>query len=197
VNWLFVKRLRPFVVLAGLASLVLNVTLLMPAIYMMQVFDRVFSSQSVETLTMLGIVTALFLGLGFFLDTVRVRALAWAGRSLERKLAPAAVRSSLEQGAAGPGRIDTEALKDIAQLRGFLSGPAVLAFFDAPWMIVFLAIITLMHPVLGLASALGAVVLVALGVLTHRLTRDHAARAPPPGSPNASRGTRKSSSAWA
>jgi PrtD family type I secretion system ABC transporter len=174
VNWLFVKRLRPFVVLAGLASLVLNVTLLMPAIYMMQVFDRVFSSQSVETLTMLGIVTALFLGLGFFLDTVRVRALAWAGRSLERKLAPAAVRSSLEQGAAGPGRIDTEALKDIAQLRGFLSGPAVLAFFDAPWMIVFLAIITLMHPVLGLASALGAVVLVALGVLTHRLTRDHA-----------------------
>jgi PrtD family type I secretion system ABC transporter len=174
VNWLFVKRLRPFVVLAGGLSLVLNITLLMPAIYMMQVFDRVFASQSIETLVMLAIVTLVFLGLGFFLDTVRVRALAWAGRSLDRKLAPLAVRSSLEQGAAGPGRIDTEALRDTAQLRGFLSGPAVLAFFDAPWLVVYLAIITLMHPVLGLVATIGALALVGLSVLTHRLTRDHA-----------------------
>ena len=57
MNWLFVKRLRAFVVLAALSSLVLNVALLMPAIYMMQVFDRVFASGSVETLVMLGAVT--------------------------------------------------------------------------------------------------------------------------------------------
>ena len=101
MNWLFVKRLRSFVLLAAAASLVLNVALLMPAIYMMQVFDRVFTSSSVETLLMLGLITLLFLVLGFFIDTVRARALAWAGRSLDRELAPAAIRSSLQQAAAG------------------------------------------------------------------------------------------------
>ena len=152
MNWLFVKRLRSFVVLAGLSSLVLNVALLMPAVYMMQVFDRVFASGSVETLVDARRASRCsFLALGYFLDTVRARALAWAGRSLDRKLAPAAVRSSLEQAAAGPGRVDTDALRDIAQLRAFLSGPGVLALFDAPWLPIYLLVITLMHPMLGLA----------------------------------------------
>ncbi len=170
MGWLFVRRLRSFVTLAGLASLVLNITLLMPAIYMMQVFDRVFVSGSVETLTMLGVVTLLFLALGYFLDTARARALAWCGRSLDRALAPAAIRSSLWQAASGPGRVDTDALRDIAQLRAFLSGPGVLALFDSPWLPVYLLFIALMHPTLGFAAAVGAVVLIALGVLTDRLT---------------------------
>ena len=143
-------------ILAALASLVLNVTLLMPAIYMMQVFDRVFTSGSVETLAMLGIITLLFLALGYFLDTVRARALSWGGRSIDRLLAPAAIRSALEQAAAGPGRVDTDALRDIAQLRAFLSGPGVLSLFDAPWLPIYLLIIALMHPTLGLAAAIGA-----------------------------------------
>lgn len=173
MKWLFVKRLRSFVFLAAFASLILNVTMLMPAIYMMQVFDRVFVSGSGETLVMLGAITLLFLALGYFLDTVRARVLAWAGRSLDRKLAPAAIRSSLEQAASGPGRVDTDALRDIAQLRAFLGGHGVLALFDAPWLPVYLLVITLMHPMLGLTSTIGALALVALGVITDRLTRDH------------------------
>jgi ATP-binding cassette, subfamily C, type I secretion system permease/ATPase len=171
MGWLFVKRLRSFVFLAAIASLVLNVALLMPAIYMLQVFDRVLVSGSGETLVMLGAITLLFLALGYFLDTVRTRVLAWAGRSLEQKLAPVAIRSSLEQAATGPGRVDTDALRDIAQLRAFLSGPGVLAFFDTPWLPIYLLIITLMHPLLGLTALVGASALVALGVITDRLTR--------------------------
>jgi len=171
MGWLFVKRLRSFVFLAGIASLVLNVALLMPAIYMLQVFDRVLVSGSGETLLMLGAITLLFLALGYFLDTVRARVLAWAGRSLDRKLAPVAIRSSLEQAAAGPGRVDTDALRDISQLRAFLSGPGVLALFDAPWLPIYLLLIALMHPLLGLTALLGALALVALGVITDRLSR--------------------------
>lgn len=174
MSWLFVKRLRSFVALAGLVSLVLNVALLMPAIYMMQVFDRVLASGSVETLVMLGLITLVFLALGFFLDAVRVRALAYAGRSLDRALAPSAIRSSLEQGAAGAGRNDTDVLRDISQLRAFLNGPAVLALFDSPWLTIYLLLITLMHPSLGLAATIGAITLVALGVLTEWLTRERA-----------------------
>ena len=174
MNWLFVKRLRSFVVLAGLSSLVLNVALLMPAIYMMQVFDRVFASGSVETLVMLGAPDAGFLGLGYFLDVVRARALAWAGQSLDRKLAPAAVRSSLEQAAAGPGRLDTDALRDISQLRSFLSGSAVLALFDAPWLPDLSATDHADAPDARTRRPRSArSMLVALGVLTDRLTRAH------------------------
>jgi ATP-binding cassette, subfamily C, type I secretion system permease/ATPase len=138
MSWLFVRRLRSFVLLAAAASFVLNVVLLMPAVYMMQVFDRVFTSNSVDTLLMLALITLLFLVLGSFVDTVRSRALAWAGRSLDRKLAPTAIRSSLLEAAAGTGRVDTDALRDIAQLRTFLSGSGVLALFDAPWATLYL-----------------------------------------------------------
>ncbi len=174
MKWIFARRLRPFVLLAAAVSFALNITMLAPAIYMMQVFDRVFTSGSIETLGMLAGLALLFLVLGYFLDTVRARALAWAGRSLDCKLAPEAIHDSIEQAARGPGRIDTDAIKDIAQLRAFLSGSGVLALFDAPWLPIYLLFITLMHPMLGLTAAFGALALAALGVLTDRMTREQA-----------------------
>lgn len=177
MNWLFVKRLRPFVMLAGGASLLLNVAMLMPALYMLQVFDRVFTSRSVETLVMLTCFVLLALALCYFADTVRARALAWAGRALDRQLSPIALTGSLRQAAGISGRADTDALRDITQLRAFLSGAGVLALFDAPWLPLYLLVISLMHPMLGLAAATGAGVLIAVGVLTEKLTRAHAEQA--------------------
>lgn len=177
MNWLFVKRLRPFVMLAGGASLLLNVAMLMPALYMLQVFDRVFTSRSVETLVMLTCFVLLALALCYFADTVRARALAWAGRALDRQLSPIALAGSLRQAAGICGRADTDALRDITQLRAFLSGAGVLALFDAPWLPLYLLVISLMHPMLGLAAATGAGVLIAVGVLTEKLTRAHAEQA--------------------
>lgn len=177
MNWLFVKRLRPFVMLAGGASLLLNIAMLMPALYMLQVFDRVFTSRSVETLVMLTWLVLLALGLCYFADTVRSRALAWAGRALDRQLSPIALAGSLRQAAGISGRADTDALRDITQLRAFLSGAGVLALFDAPWLPLYLLVIGLMHPLLGLAAATGAGVLIAVGVLTEKLTRAHAEQA--------------------
>ena len=107
MTWLFSQALRPFVLLAAGASLLLNLVLLMPALYMMQVFDRVFGSGSVETLIMLSAITLLFLSLAYFLDTARQRALAWAGRSVDALLAPVALRTALEQAANGAERADT------------------------------------------------------------------------------------------
>jgi PrtD family type I secretion system ABC transporter len=171
MRWLFTKRLRPFVLLAAAASLVLNLMLLMPAVYMMQVFDRVFASRSLDTLVMLSLLVALALSLAYGMDVVRGRALAWAGGLLERKLAPAALRAALER-AAQPGRVrDAEELRDIGSLRSFLAGSAVLALFDAPWVPIYLLVITAMHPLLGAAAALGAALLFALALLTDAVTR--------------------------
>jgi ABC-type protease/lipase transport system fused ATPase/permease subunit len=177
MGWLFAKRLREFVMLACGASLLLNVALLVPALYMLQVFDRVFTSRSLETLSMLSVLVLLTLVLGYFLDTVRARALAYAGRSLDRKLSAFALTSSLQQAAGAGGRNDTDALRDIAQLRTFLSGSGILALFDAPWLPIYLLVIGAMHPALGVAATLGAGMLVALAVLNERLTRTHAEKA--------------------
>jgi ABC-type protease/lipase transport system fused ATPase/permease subunit len=68
MNWLLLKPIRPFITLAALASLLLNLALVVPSLYMLQVFDRVFSSRSIETLVMLGLFALLALGLGFCMD---------------------------------------------------------------------------------------------------------------------------------
>jgi PrtD family type I secretion system ABC transporter len=172
MTWLFASRLRPFLLLAGVASLLLNVAMLVPALYMTQVFDRVFASRSVETLVMLSALAALALVLMYGMDTLRARTLACAGRVLEERLAPVALADALRDAVRpGSGRADTEALRDVARLRSFLGGPAIQSLMDAPWLPVYLLVITLMHPVLGGVAALGSLVLAALGVLTERLTR--------------------------
>jgi len=165
------------VLVAGAASLLLNLALLVPSIYMLQVFDRVFASRSVETLAMLTAFTALALAFAYCMDTARSRALAWAGRALDRRLSPVALASALRQ-AAGPGeRADTDALRDISQLRACLTGSGIQALLDAPWLPIYLIVIYLMHPMLGAMAAIGACLLAGLAVLTERLTRGRTERA--------------------
>lgn len=173
MNWLFAPQLRPLVLLAAAVSLVLNLALLGPALYMLQVFDRVFASRSVETLLMLSLLAVLALALAYFMDAVRASALAWAGRALDRRLSPVALASVLRDAAAPSARPDSDVLRDIAQLRSFLAGSGIHALFDAPWLPIYLVVIALMHPVLGLTAALGACLLAALAVLTEKLTHGH------------------------
>jgi PrtD family type I secretion system ABC transporter len=176
MSWLFVAQLRSFVLLAGAASLLLNLALLMPSIYMMQVFDRVFSSRSMATLVMLSALAFLALSLGYCMDVVRARALGWSGRALDRRLSPDALAGVLREAAGVTGRGNTDALRDIAQLRAFMGGTGVQALFDAPWLPIFVLVICLMHPLLGMAAAAGACTLIALGVLNERLVRGRAER---------------------
>jgi PrtD family type I secretion system ABC transporter len=169
MRWLLARQIRPFIKLAAFASLLLNVTLLAPAIYTLQVFDRVFASHSVETLVMLALPVAVMLVLGYHMDAARSRTLAAAGRRLESCLAPEALAGQLRATAAGERGDD--ALRDVAQLRRLLAGPGVIALFDAPWIPIYLLVIALMHPLLGGIAALGGLMLLGLGVATEFVTR--------------------------
>jgi PrtD family type I secretion system ABC transporter len=175
MHWLLAQQIRPFIKLAAFASLLLNLALLAPALYMLQVFDRVFSSGSIETLVMLGLPVLVMLALGYCMDAARGRTLAAAGRRVESCLAPAALAHQLQENAAGRGNAD--ALRDVAQLRRLLAGPGVVALFDAPWVPIYLLIITIMHPLLGGIAVLGALLLLALGMFTEYATRRRTERA--------------------
>ena len=171
MGWLFAVRLRPYVLLAAGTSLVLNLMLVMPAVYMMQVFDRVFASRSLQTLLMLSALVALALLLAYVMDAARARALAWTGAMLDRQLSPAALHASLQRAALPARSREADALRDIGALRSFLGGSAILALFDAPWVPVYLMAISCMHLQLGTVAAAGVALLFALALATDKLTR--------------------------
>ena len=126
----FVRRHARLFVAAGLFSLVLNLALLMPSLYMLQVYDRVLPTRSGETLVMLSLVAATALLLGVVLDAVRGRLLVLAGSLFDRDVGLRGLRRLLEGGAAVGADEAPTALRDVAVVRNFFAGPGLAALFD-------------------------------------------------------------------
>jgi PrtD family type I secretion system ABC transporter len=167
----FLARFWPFFLYAGLFSLFINLLLLVPALYMLQVFDRVLLSRSDETLVVLTAGAVIALGIMMLLDMLRARLLASAGLALDRLLGPR-VLSGLMVNARTPGAGEyVHGLRDVGALRGFLTGTGILSLFDAPWLPVYLLVIFLFHPLLGVVASAGAAILVLLAFLNEKLTR--------------------------
>jgi PrtD family type I secretion system ABC transporter len=171
MRWLFSPALRPLTLLAAFASLVLNLTMLVPALYMLQVFDRVLSSRSIETLVMLTLIAVLSLVLMYFMDSTRAIALTAAGKALDRRLGPKTIDLLILDASRFGGARNVNIARDAGLLRAFLTGSGVFALFDAPWVPIYLLVIFLFHPVMGVAATVGAVVLFLLVVLNERLTK--------------------------
>jgi PrtD family type I secretion system ABC transporter len=161
-------RLGPFFAFAALFSLAINVLLLAPPLYMLQVFDRVISSRSEETLIALTGVTLGAIALMAFLDAVRARLLATAGMALDRRLGPRVLDGLLSRLS---GADFAHGLRDVGILRGFFAGNGVLALFDAPWLPFFLLIIFLFHPLLGSIALGGALIMWLLAFVNERVSR--------------------------
>jgi PrtD family type I secretion system ABC transporter len=170
-------RFGPYFVYAGLFSLVINLLLLVPPLYMLQVFDRVLASRSGETLAMLTVMAVGALVVMAMLDVLRARLLAGAGMVLDRTLGPRVLDGVLAHTARQSGAAYVNGLRDVNTLRGFLGGTGLLTLFDAPWLPFFLLVIFLFHPVLGATAATGAVLMIALAWLNERTTREPLERA--------------------
>lgn len=161
---------RPLLCVAGL-SFVVNLLLLAPALFMLQVFDRVLTSQSRETLLVLLIGMAVALGLMLLLDYLRSRLQGVAGNLIAEHLSPTVARVMLARSAQRAERVPSEGLRDVAALRGLFSAQGLLALFDMPWAVVYVAVIWLTHPVLGMAAAGASLLMLVLAVVNDRLTR--------------------------
>ena len=163
--------LRPYLVFAGLFSLAMNLLLLAPPLYMLQVFDRVLTSRSDETLLVLSVAVAMALVSMAALDIVRAYLLAALGTALDRRLGPKVLDGLLGEAARLGSREHASALRDVHCLRSFFSGSGILALFDAPWLPVFLLVITLFHPLMGAMALAGALVMLTLAFVNERMTR--------------------------
>jgi ATP-binding cassette subfamily C exporter for protease/lipase len=148
---------REFLVVGGL-SLVTNLLMLTPTVYMLQVYDRVLVSRSELTLLAVSLIAVLLFGVVAIAEWLRNRVLIAASVRLDRLLAGRLVDAGLEASQA-PQRSDSaRPLADLIELRQFLTGPGALAFFDAPWVPIYIGVLYLLHPALGaMAVAFAAV----------------------------------------
>ncbi len=166
------SRFRSFFVYAGVFSFFINLLLLVPTLYMLQVFDRVLTSRSNETLVMLTIASAVALIVMALLDQLRARLLAAAGIALDSLLGPRVLGGLLANAAQLGGTEYVHGLRDVASLRAFLTGNGIFALFDAPWLPFYLILIFVFHPLLGIVATLGATLLILLAVANEKLTRE-------------------------
>ena len=148
---------REFLV-AGIFSMVANLLMLVPTIYMLQIFDRVMVSQSTGTLLVVSLITLFFFGVLTFSEWSRTRLLVRSGVRLDamlsKRLFHASYEAYLNPAIANPSR----SFNDLTELRQFLTGNGIFAFFDAPWAPIYIAVLFMLHPWLGvMALFFGAV----------------------------------------
>ena len=170
------KLLRSFAksfLFVGLFSMFINLLMLVPPLYMLQVYDRVMTSRSGETLLMLTLILVwLFITMGL-LEFVRSRILIRLGSRFDAQLSTRLYQAMMGSALRHPGEGGSQPVNDMNSVRQFLSGNAPFAFFDTPWIPVYLALLFLFHPLLGWFSIFAALVLAALAVANEVSTRSH------------------------
>lgn len=167
---LALRKSRSTFLSVGLFSAAVNVLMLTGPLFMLQVYDRVLASGSVPTLVALfGLVAALYAFLGLF-DFIRNKALARTGYRLDVELAGLAKKAWVSAGLSGGGD-RLRPVQDLSTLRQFLASNGLPALFDLPWVPVYLAIVWLLHPWLGLLATVGAVVVIIVTGINEWMTK--------------------------
>ena len=154
--------------LVGLSSLV-NLLMLVTAIYMLQIYDRVLSSGSLDTLLWLTLIALFAIAVYGVLEQARRLILARSAGYIDSELNTQVLRRSMEKRLAG--EVPEAGVRDVSDLRGFFQSDAALAFLDAPWSVVFIVFIWSLHPALGVIATVGAVVLFGAALANDLLTR--------------------------
>ncbi|MBS7542271.1 type I secretion system permease/ATPase [Ancylobacter oerskovii] len=156
----------------GLMTGVINILYLTGSIFMLEVYDRVLPSRSIPTLVGIALLAAMLYAFQVALDILRLRILSRIGLALDEgigaRVYAAVVRAPLRAVPAGDG---LQPMRDLDQLRGFLSGLGPTALFDLPWMPLYLVICFLFHPLIGVTALAGCLVLVAFTAVTEMTTR--------------------------
>ena len=155
----------------GLFSLALNLLLLTVPFYMAQLFDRVLTSGSVETLIVLSLAAVGAILTMAALEAVRGQIMVRISNWLDRQLGGALLGASVTAGLSRGSDASVQSLRDLLTFRTFITGPSVFPFLDAPWTPLFIAIIFLFHPLLGWLSVAGASLLFALALINEMATR--------------------------
>lgn len=165
------KTLKGSFYFAAFLSLFINLLMLVPTLYMLQLYDRVLASRSMETLIMLTIiVVVLFVILGL-LEFIRSRILIRVGNAIDAKMSNRLFDAMFALANRHPGKATAQPLGDLTQIRQFLTGTPLFAFFDAPWIPIYIGVMFLFHPMFGYFAIFAAIVAVSLTLINEKRTK--------------------------
>ena len=155
----------------ALFSAVLNILYLTGSFYMLEVYDRVLPSRSVPTLVGISVLALALFSFQGLLDIVRSRILVRIGRSLDESVSHRVYQIAAKLPFQPPAIRGLQPLRDLGQVRSFLSSVGPAAFFDLPWMPLYLGICYMFHPWLGIAAGVGGLLLVTITIITEFKSR--------------------------
>jgi len=159
-----------FISAAGFSA-VINLLMLVPPLYMLQVYDRVIASGSVPTLVALSVLMVFLLGTMGILEWVRSQVLVRLSTRFDQLLSSRVYSISFRQALYSGGRnTNAQPLSDLIGIRQFLTGNGLFAFFDAPWLPLYLAVMFYLHPWFGWMGVGAAIVLIIIALVNERVT---------------------------
>lgn len=172
----YMKKTRKAFLLAALFSFGINMMMLIVPLYSLQVLDRVLSSRSIETLLMLTILMVVVIIIYGIFYAVRNVILSSISEWLDKEIAPLLLSDAITKASLGNNVSASQSQRDLAVIRGFITtGSGTL--LDAPWSILFLLVIYMINPILGLIAVIGIVILLGFGLLNEFATKNEFQRA--------------------
>ncbi|MEX3790526.1 type I secretion system permease/ATPase [Paraburkholderia sp. BR14374] len=155
----------------GAFSMLINLLMLVPSIYMLQVYDRVLPSRNGVTLAMLTLMMLGMYGFSSVLEYVRSFIVIRIGGKLDMHLNSRVYTAAFETNLKQQGVNAGQSLNDLTTIRQFVTGNALFAFFDAPWFPIYLAVIFIFNVWLGVFALAGSAILIALAIANERVSR--------------------------
>ncbi|WP_352412496.1 type I secretion system permease/ATPase [Mixta sp. BE291] len=155
----------------ALFSAIINIMILSPSVYMLQVYDRVLPSRNEMTLIMLTIIVVGMLIIIAFLEYCRSMIAIYVSEKIDCDLSNAVYQAAFAANIKQQNKDASNYLSDVTTIRQFFTGNAIFAFLDAPWFPFFILVIFFFNPWLGLFSLVGSGLLIALAVVNQQLTK--------------------------
>ncbi|SDG43778.1 ATP-binding cassette, subfamily C, EexD [Onishia taeanensis] len=163
--------------MVGCFSMFINLLMLVPPLYMLQVYDRVISSRSESTLLMLTLVVVFLFFVMGGLEFIRSRILVRVGNRLDMQVSERLYAAMFRRGVLSAGQQTAQPLSDLNNLRQFLTGNGLFAFFDAPWTPVFIGVLFLFDVWFGVFATIAALILLTLAIANEKSTKELLAEA--------------------
>ncbi len=161
---------------AAVFSGIANLLMLVPAFFMLTVYDKAIGANSLSTLVVLSLIAlVMYFGLAA-MEVARSRMLVAIGLKIDKLVAPLVYEATIQNVLRGAAK-NPNPLIDFAALRQFVSGPGAITVFDAPWIPVYIVVMFLFHPVLGWLGVCAALLMLSLAIMTQKFTAERLEKA--------------------
>lgn len=167
-----ILKFKQYFIIVGFFSLFINLLMLVPSLYMLQLYDRVVTGRSEGTLIMLTLIVVVLLATIGFLEAIRTQILIKIGNGLDNYLGKKVFTLLFELERAKPGQSSSALLNDLSQLKMFITGNGIFAFFDLPWIPIYMGVLFMFHPYFGIFAIFAAIVLLIITVINEFSTKE-------------------------